>query len=138
MALYENAYSEPDNGVSVRLVLVESQYRLSVRFYGKGSMSGAKAFVRMLDEVLLICPEGARIDSLLDTRDLDTAPVRSQLILAKWMIQNRNVVDRIAMLGAKPMIRRLATAVLKAARFNAVRFARTPEEAASWTGFSPD
>jgi hypothetical protein len=137
-ALYEDKFERPDHGVAVRLEEVDGQYRVSAHFYGKGSMDGARAFVKMLTEMLPLAPEGSRANSVLDTRALDTAPIRSQLILAKWLIQNRHFVDRIAILGAKPMVRRLATAVLKAARFKAVQFVSTPQEASAWTGFGPE
>lgn len=136
--LYEKSYDEPTNGVQVRLSEVDEQYQVQIRFYGKGTMTGARAFLTMLDEMVALSPTGARADTVLDTRELDSAPLRSQLILTKWMIQNRHFVDRIAMLGAKPMVRRLASAVLRAARFDSLRFARTPEEAAAWTGFCPE
>ncbi len=135
--LYENVYDRPGHRMNVSLVESGLEYQAVVQFFGKGSMDGVHALIQMLNEMLSVSPVGVKAKAILDTSQLDSAPLRSQLILAKWMLQNRAQVDRIVIVGAKPMIRRLASAVLRAARFDQVQFVRNIDEAAAWIGFRP-
>ena len=110
--------------------------RVEMCFWGKGTMAGAHALLKFLDEVSLLVEPGCPADTVADLSSLSGSPLRAQFLLGRWLLTHREQVRRVAIVGARPWERRLATAVMKIARFKMARFFVSHEEAEAWLDVS--
>jgi len=115
------------------VVVEESELTVST-FNGKGSVKGTRAYMQMLDEILSLFPDGKARPSLVDLSNLQDTPLRSQLMLGRWMLKNRHRVDKVALVGAKAWERKLAQAIMKIARFKRMEFFADQGPAREWLG----
>ena len=127
---YSNRYDDP--GVGWCTVVVDSDQVLYVTIQGKGTIPGTRALIAMFDEVASLREPGETIDVYMDLMGLSKTPLRSQAIMAKWLVANRGLVGRLALVGAKPWERKIAQAVLKVARFDRAAFFKGHSEGTAW------
>ncbi|MBL4633002.1 MAG: STAS/SEC14 domain-containing protein [Kofleriaceae bacterium] len=93
-----------------------------VRFHGKGSMAGTKAFVATLDEGHARLGDPNDVRAMLDLSCLHGVPLRAQLLLGKWLLANKEHFHCIAVFGGKTWEMNFARAVAKIARFKNIGF----------------
>lgn len=117
-----------------RFVLIKDSMVGVVRFHGKGTVPGTKAFVDLLEESLSVLPEGAKVKSIADLRDLHGTPIRSQFILGKWLFANKKHIDKVTIFGAAAWETKLAKAIFKIARMKNVHFFKNEDEATDCLG----
>lgn len=129
-ARYANRYEDPATGWFT--VTLDADLVLFVTIDGKGTMKGTKAMIGMFNEIAALREEGEQVDAFFDLVGLTKTPLRAQAILAKWLIGHRDLVNRIALVGARAWERKIAQAVLKLARFDRAAFFKSHDEAARW------
>ncbi len=130
--IYEKTYD--DGSVKIEIAL-DTQYRSLTRFYGKGTMPGARAFVAMLDEMIEAAGREHRTQAMSDLRQLHGSPVRAQFVIGKWLFKNKDLVEGVAVFGGRPWEMKLAKAVMKIARLDGVGFFQTEAEALAFLGW---
>ena len=123
-------------GTARVLFLVDSEFRSFLHFEGKGSMDGTRAFVRFADEAIAEFGENYRSQSLVDLTKLDSAPLRAQFVLGKWLLKNKRYLTQIAVFGGKPFEMAIARAVMKIARMKSVGFFNHGHQARQFLNFS--
>ena len=115
---------------SVRFeVRMDADYLVTVRFEGKGTMAGTQAFTQLVDRCRALPGAHGRLKGLVDLSALDGAPLRSQMVLGKWLVGCRDAFHRLAIAGGGRFERGLAKAVTAMARMENVAFTTTVEEA---------
>ena len=127
---YEKRFDDPGYGWFT--IVLDADNILHMTIYGRGTVHGTQALVRMLEEVVALREPGERVDAFINLTDLSKTPLRSQLILGKWFVTRRHLVDRVAIFGAKPWETKLAKAVMKIARFERAAFFTTSGQASGW------
>jgi hypothetical protein len=117
--LFERHWAQ--GGARVDFHVDEQMYSLVV-FSGKGSMDGAREFLKMADEAIGFFGPEYKTKITADLRSLRGAPLRSQVLLGKWLLKNKRYVERIAVFGGKRVEMAIAKAVMKIARMTHVGF----------------
>tara|TARA_R110002096_G_scaffold16898_12_gene58086 strand:- start:27360 stop:27782 length:423 start_codon:yes stop_codon:yes gene_type:complete len=117
--LYETTWEQGDD--SFRMSLDENHCAM-VRFHGKGSMAGTKAFIAALDEGQAVVGETNDVRAVIDLSDLSGVPLRAQVLLGKWLLANKHHFHSIAVFGGKAWEMNFARAVAKIARFKNIGF----------------
>ena len=130
--IFERHYD--DGSVRFDLVLEPNLHGL-IRFSGKGTVGGAKAFADALIEGMGRVPVGQAIEGLVDLSEVSNSPLRSQFVIGKAMMKIRDRLGRAAVFGAKPVERKLVGAVLTIARIKTVQFCETEDEAKRFLGW---
>lgn len=113
---------------------MDAAFQITVRFEGRGSMDGTHAFIALVDRCLAMEGARGRVRGLVDLSQLDGAPLRSQLVLGRWLLGCRDAFDRLAIAGGGRFERGLAKAVTSMARMENVGFFDTASEASGWLG----
>ena len=85
-------------------------------------MDGAREFLKMADEAIAFFGPEYKTKITADLRSLRGAPLRSQVLLGKWLLKNKRYVERIAVFGGKRVEMAIAKAVMKIARMTHVGF----------------
>jgi hypothetical protein len=133
--LAEREWREPGQVIHIT---TDEAYRTVVVFDGKGSMSGTKALMDLVESLRDQLGHHIRITVLVDLRRLDGVPLRAQFVLGRWLIARRRDIERIAVFGGKPLEMGLARAAMTVAGMadtaffgqrleDAVRFLGWPE-----------
>jgi hypothetical protein len=117
--LFERHWAQ--GGARVDFHVDEKMYSLVV-FSGKGSMDGAREFLKMADEAIAFFGPDYKTKITADLQSLRGAPLRSQVLLGKWLLKNKRYVERIAVFGGKRIEMAIAKAVMKIARMTHVGF----------------
>jgi len=125
-------------GASIVRFRVDESYRSFCYFIGKGTMDGARAFLRFADEAIVHFGDDYRTQSLVDLSELHGAPLRSQFLLGKWLFKNKRYIQKIAVFGGKPYEMTIAKAVMKIARMKQVDFFKRGDEARRFLNFPAD
>lgn len=124
-----------DDGTSRMDLSLDADHRLVVRFEGKGTMPGTHAFVDGLHAAFDAAGPAGRVDGLIDLSALNGTPLRAQFVTIKGLMGHRKQIGRVAIVGAKKMERRLASAILKAVRIASMRFSDREDEARAFLGW---
>jgi len=127
---YANRYEDP--AVGWFTVTLDADRVLFVTIHGKGTMRGTKALLAMFDDIVALREDGEQVDAFFDLSGLTKTPLRAQASMAKWLIAHRDLVNRVALVGARAWERKIAQAVLKLARFDRAAFFKSHDEAARW------
>ncbi len=114
--------------------LATGELRAQVRVSGSGTMDGANALVRFLDLAIRAQNTG-KANALMDLSDAKDSPIRAQFLLGKWLLTNKSRVGQVAVVGAKPWERKLATFVITFARLDTVAFHEQAPSALRWLGW---
>lgn len=130
--IYEKTYD--DGSVKIEIAL-DKQFRSLTRFYGKGTMGGARAFVAMLDEMVAVAGRENKTQAMSDLSQLHGSPVRAQFVIGKWLFKNKDLVDAVAVFGGRPWEMKLAKAVMKIARLDGVGFFQNQADAERFLGW---
>ena len=117
--LFERHWAK--GGAEVDFHVDEEMYSLVV-FGGKGSIDGAKEFLKMADEAIAFFGPEYQTRITADLRKLNGAPIRSQFLLGKWLLKNKRYVERIAVFGGRRIEMTIARAVMKIGRMHHVGF----------------
>ena len=117
--LFERHWAK--GGAEVDFHVDEEMYSLVV-FGGKGSIDGAKEFLKMADEAIAFLGPEYQTRITADLRKLNGAPIRSQFLLGKWLLKNKRYVERIAVFGGRRIEMTIARAVMKIGRMHHVGF----------------
>jgi hypothetical protein len=133
--LFEREWQKRSERVVFR---VDQEHRSFVYFYGKGSMEGTRMFLRFADEAIVELGDAYRTFSLVNLTQLDSAPLRAQFSLGKWLFSNKRYITKIAVFGGRPFEMKLARAVMKIARMREVDFFKTEASARAFLGFPSD
>jgi len=133
--LFERDWTRGTSQVKFR---VDETHRSFCYFIGKGTMDGARAFLRFADEAIVEFGDEYLTTSLVDLSQLHSAPLRSQFLLGKWLFKNKRYIAKIAVFGGKPYEMAIARAVMKIARMKQVGFFKRGEEARAFLGFPAD
>lgn len=96
---------------SIRLTL-DGQNRGVVVIEGKGSIAGAHALIKLIDDARDELGHHIVISSLVDLRRLEGAPLRAQFVLGKWLLARRKQIHKVAIFGGKPFEMGLARAIM--------------------------
>ena len=132
--LYTNRY-EGASGERIDL-RVDAQMRSHVVHIGKGSVAGTRAAIVMFEEVKALLGADVRTVTLVDIRGLYDAPIRSQLILGKWLLKNKAQLKRLAVFGGHAWEMKLARALSKMAGLASVTgFFQREAEARAYLGW---
>ena len=124
---------------SARVVFrVDDVHRSFCYFSGKGTMDGARAFLRFVNEAIEEFGDEYLTTSLVDLSQLHGAPIRSQFLLGKWLFKNKRYIAKIAVFGGKPYEMAIARAVMKIARMKQVDFFKRGPDARAFLGFPAD
>ncbi len=123
-----------DDGGFFRFVVVEESLIGVVRFNGRGSMGGTRAFLGMLETAAARLEPGQQTRSVVDMTRLTGTPLSAQLVLGKWLLKNRGTVKQLAVFGARPWERRIAKGICKLGRLKAVGFFKYEDEATDFLG----
>ena len=115
------------------MVVEKSDLTVST-FHGKGSMEGTRAYIQMLSEVVQIFPEEGKRSSLVDLSDFHGTPLRAQLSLSRWMLQHKNQLEKVTVMGARAWERKIAKAIMKISRFKRLEFFVDQASARAWLG----
>ena len=107
-------------------------YRVVVYFHGKGTVEGTRAFLRIMDEAITEFPDELPKSALLDLSDLAHTPIRGQAMMGKWLLNNKHLIARVALIGAKRWERTVAKAVMKIARMKRIDFFDNHAQAHQW------
>ena len=117
--LFDRQWSEPSGNFTMT---VDQSHFGVTRMFGKGTMAGTRAFVEMLDESVTVVGEDVYVRALVDLRELTGSPLRSQILLGKWLLKNKHRFHRIAVFGGDPWEMKLARAIATLARFKNIGF----------------
>jgi hypothetical protein len=128
---FEHQHTDTDGGGGFTLT-VDSGHAARVAFWGKGSMEGARAFVDALDAMKRTRAGQPQMDAAVDLAKLSGSPIRSQLLIGKWLLTNASLFSRIAVFEGKPLEMNLARAIMKIARMDRVGFFHSRAEAESF------
>ena len=120
-------------------ITVDTDYRTVVVFDGRGSMDGARALIKLVDDIRDEVGHHVQISSLVDMRRLDGAPLRAQFLIGKWLLSRKKQIQKVAVFGGKPFEMGLARAIMTIAGMSnkawfgnlladAVRFLEWPSE----------
>ncbi|MCB9728731.1 MAG: hypothetical protein H6744_17495 [Deltaproteobacteria bacterium] len=131
--LFHRVYDDGDVRIEVG---IDTAYNSIATLAGRGTVKGAKALTRMLDDASEQLGRHNRTRSLVSLEALHDSPIRSQLVLGKWLFQNRQLVDAIAVYGGKPWEMKLARAVMQIAQLQNAGFFQTRPEAEAFLGWS--
>jgi hypothetical protein len=127
--LFEQAY---DDG-KVRFTFTVDEHRdTEIVVDGRGTMPGGIRMIELLDETLARFGADGGSRFHFDVARVKGSPLRSQLIFGKWLLKRRRAIGRVAVSGAAPLERRLATAVCTIAGFGNLRFFDRRDEARAW------
>ena len=108
-------------GAQVDFHVDENMFSLVI-FSGKGSMDGAREFLKMADEAIEFFGPDYQTKITADLRKLNGATIRSQFLLGKWLLKNKRYVSRIAVFGGRKIEMTIARAVMKIGRMHHVGF----------------
>jgi hypothetical protein len=103
---------------------------VQVTVRGHGNLPGARAMIAFLDEVASHLGGGRSARIHYDISRVHGAPLRAQILFAKWFVSHRRVVSRVAIVGAGPVERRVAA--IASAGFGNLRFFERDAEARAW------
>ncbi len=117
--LFENTWEE---GSSRFRMSIDENHCAVVRFDGKGTMEGTKAFIASLDEGRAQIGDANDVRAIIDLSKLQGVPLRAQLMLGKWLLANKEQFYCIAVFGGKAWEMNFARAVAKIARFKNIGF----------------
>ncbi len=117
--LFERQWAK--GGAEVDFHVDEHMFSLVI-FSGKGSMDGAREFLKMADEAIEFFGPEYKTKITADLRKLNGAPIRSQFLLGKWLLKNKRYVERIAVFGGRRIEMTIARAVMKIGRMHHVGF----------------
>jgi hypothetical protein len=126
---YEKRYFNGQGGFRV---VFDERSRATMSFDGKGTMEGTHALVEVLEEVERLMRPGEKVDACVDLSQMDGAPLRSQFVLGKWMVERRQKFGRLAIYGGKAIEMGVARAVMKIAGIQSVGFFDTETQARAW------
>ncbi len=127
--LYEKSWEEETGNFRMS---IDENHCAVVRFHGKGSMAGTKAFIASLDEGRERIGEANDVRAIIDLSHLDGVPLRAQLKLGKWLLANKHQFHCIAVFGGKPWEMNFAKAVAQIARFKNIGFYESEERSVSY------
>lgn len=131
---FENLLFERDwqeGGARFRMS-IDKNHCAVVRFYGKGTMAGTRAFLASLDEGRAQLGDANDVRAMIDLSSLDGVPLRAQLSLGKWLLANKQHFHCIAVYGGKAWEMNFARAVAKIARFKNIGFYEDEERSLSY------
>jgi hypothetical protein len=114
------------------LVEVRSDYRALLRLRGAGTMERVHSLLEALDrgdQTIGDCPP---MLGAVDIAGVQTAPLRAQFILGRWLLTRRKKFERIAVFEGKPFAMMLGKAAMRIARFKQVGFFKRREDAFAW------
>lgn len=132
--LFERDWTNPNTGGTLRCT-IDPDFKVRLVATGKGTMEGAHAFVRILNEAIEELGRDYRVEAKVDLRQLYSSPVRAQFVLGKWLFANKALIDNVAIFGGKPWEMRLARVVMKIARMKRVGFFDTEAQAIAYLGW---
>lgn len=114
--LAQRRWQEPGQLIDIT---VDAEHRAVVVFDGKGSMTGAKALIDLIDAIRDEVGHHVLISALVDMRKLDGAPLRAQFTIGKWLLTRKKQMDKVALFGGKPFEMGIARAVMTIAGMGA-------------------
>ena len=117
-----------DKHVSFTLSL-SGDSRLSAVFTGKGSNPGTRRFIELVEKGIGIVGEG-NLRVLMDMQQLGSVPIRSQMMMGKWLLSVKSRIGKVAVVGGGSLARTLS----KSAGMEQVRFFEQRNEAVGWLG----
>jgi hypothetical protein len=117
-----------DQNVHFTLSLAETGL-LHVSFTGKGSNPGTRRFISLVEEGIAIEGTGS-LQVLMDMRELTSVPLRSQVMMGKWLMAIKGRLGKVAVVGGGSVARGLA----RTAGMKQVRFFQGIAEAEEWLG----
>lgn len=91
---------------------LDDAFRMRVLFFGKGSVDGAHALCRLIDEIRDEQGHDKVISALVDMRQIYSAPLRAQAIIGRWLLSRRNQIARVAVFGGGKLEMAVARAVM--------------------------
>ncbi|MEZ4268532.1 MAG: hypothetical protein R3F39_19375 [Myxococcota bacterium] len=129
--LFHRVYDDGEVRIEVG---IDPGYNTTAVLAGRGTVKGAKALCDILDDAANKLGRHNRTRSLVSLEKLHDSPIRGQLILGKWLFQNRSLVDAIAVYGGKPWEMKLARAAMQIAQVSNAGFFQTEAEAKRFLG----
>ena len=126
----QTIYSHESNvgGADLRMILTD-RWECVLGMVGKGSVEGARNFVARISEMHEAHPDADPTIVAVDLSELHSSPVRAQIIIGRWLLQNRHLVGRIGVFEGAPLEMKLARALMKMARMREVGFFESRDEA---------
>lgn len=100
-------------------------------FVGRGSNDGTRRLVQIFDEMIGHASP-RKLCLLMDLTEMSGTPVRTPLILGKWLLKNKQHIERVAVFGANPAETAIASSIVRIARFDAIRVFEQRDVADKW------
>jgi hypothetical protein len=130
VALFETEYVRSESGAGFSMCLHDDR-RLESEFFGIGHMDITYAFIEALEKVLKVAgPEP--LSGIVILHRLEKAPLRSQFVLGKWLLNHKQHIARLALCGAKPWEAKIAKFIMKMARMKDFCFFDDTESGLAW------
>lgn len=118
---------------------LDEDWRMKVLFFGKGSVEGAHALCRLIDEIRDEQGHDRVISALVDMRRIRSAPLRAQAIIGRWLLSRRSQIARVAVFGGGKLEMAIARAVMTIAGMGQKAFfGATVDEALRFLDFPQD
>jgi hypothetical protein len=91
---------------------LDDVFRMRIVFFGKGTVEGAHALCRLVDEIREEIGQERVISALVDMRCARSAPLRAQAIIGRWLLSRRSQIARVAVFGGGKLEMAIARAVM--------------------------
>ena len=98
-------------------------------FEGNSTVNGTKEFIAWIEEEIETALP-SKINILIDQRNLQSIPMRVQLMMAKWLLQVKSRIANVAVVGGSKNAKILA----KGAKMDNIKFFEDIEQAIQWLG----
>lgn len=126
---------EHDDGSAYFRVEMDGHHRLRAHFRGDGTMDSAQAAVEAMKAAFEQVGETGTLAALMDLSEMHSTKMRAQFLITKALMPYRKRLHKVAVVGAKPMAKKLVSAVTRMARVQSVRFCDARAEALEWLGW---
>lgn len=118
---------------------IDDAWRMLVVFHGQGSVEGAHAICRLIDEIRDELGHDKVISALVDMRRIYSAPLRAQAIIGRWLLSRKQQIAKIAVFGGGRLEMAVAKAVMTIAGMGQkATFGARVDEAIGFLGFPAD
>jgi hypothetical protein len=128
-------WSEPKQTITMRM---DHAFRGVVVIDGKGSIAGSHALIGLVEGARDEIGHEVIIESLVDLRKLHGAPLRSQLIIGKWLFKRKDQIRKIAVFGGSRVEMKLASTIMTIARMKNAHFTKHLSNALTWLEWPAD
>lgn len=113
--------------------VMSSDYLVITTITGKNvSIKGTDAFIDVLNRAYDKLEIDKKVRVLADLSELESTPIRIQLLLGRWILTHKHCVGKVAIVGAAKWEKKIAEAVFSVAGISNISFFEQKSEAMSF------